>query len=134
VRFKRHTKLEFGLEQIDIAPLIDVIFQLLIFFMLSSSFTFQSGINVKLPRAVTSDVIKEENFIITITGENIIYLNGRIMTIKELRKILTQDNNTSRPILIKSDRRASVGRIVDVWDLCRNLGIERINIATNQDN
>ena len=133
MKFKRHTKLEHGLEQIDIAPLIDVIFQLLIFFMLSSSFTFQSGINVKLPKAVTSDIIKEENFIVTITSENVTYLNGAVITLKELKQKLSHPpGNKDRPLLIKADRRASVGRIVDVWDLCRDLGIERINIATNQ--
>lgn len=132
MKFKRHTKLEHGLEQIDIAPLIDVIFLLLIFFMLSSSFTSQSGINVKLPKAVTSDVIREENFIVTITSENVTYLNGTVITLKELRQQLSQPGSKDRPLLIKADRRASVGRIVDVWDLCRDLGIERINIATNQ--
>ncbi|VAX35446.1 hypothetical protein MNBD_UNCLBAC01-1958 [hydrothermal vent metagenome] len=132
MKFKRHTKLEHGLQQIDIAPLIDVIFQLLIFFMLSSSFTFQSGINVKLPKAVTSDTIKSENIIVTITSENVIYLNGTITTLKELTSIFKKLKNKNRPVLIKSDRRASVGRIVDVWDLCRKLGIERINIATNE--
>jgi len=80
MKFKRQTKLEHGLGQIDIAPLIDVIFQLLIFFMLSSSFTFQSGISVKLPKAVTSDIIKRENLVVTITSENIIYLNKGIAT------------------------------------------------------
>lgn len=132
MKFKRHTKLEHGLGQIDIAPLIDVIFQLLIFFMLSSSFTFQSGISVKLPKAVTSDIIREENFIVTITSENITYLNGAVITLKELKQKLSQPGSKNRPLLIKADRRASVGRIVDIWDLCRNLGIERINIATNQ--
>ncbi len=134
MKFKRHSKLEHGLKQIDIAPLIDVIFQLLIFFMLSSSFTFQSGINVRLPKAITSDIIKEENFVITITSENIIYLNGIISTMKEIKKELSKPSNKNRTILIKSDRRASMGRIVDIWDLCRNLGIEKINIATNQKN
>jgi len=134
LKFKQHTKLEHGLEQIDIAPLIDIIFQLLIFFMLSSSFTFQSGITVKLPKAVTSDVIKEENLIVTITSENVTYLNGKIVTLKELTEKLNAIDKTKRPLLIKADRRASVGRIVDIWDLCRNLGIEKINIATNQDN
>lgn len=134
MKFKRHSKLEHGLKQIDIAPLIDVIFQLLIFFMLSSSFTFQSGINVRLPKAITSDIIKEENFIVTITSENIIYLNGTISTMKEIKNELSKPTNKDRTILIKSDRRASMGRIVDIWDLCRNLGIEKINIATNQKN
>ena len=133
MKFKRHAKLEQGLRQIDIAPLIDVIFQLLIFFMLSSSFTFQSGINVKLPKAVTSDTIQQENIIITITGENVMYLNDKITTPKELKNALSQLPSTEQPLLIKADRRASVGRIVDVWDLCRQLGLDRVNIATNQD-
>lgn len=133
MKFKRHIKLERGLEQINMAPLIDVIFQLLIFFMLSSSFTFQSGINVKLPKAVTSDTIRDENFIITVTSENIIYFRGMIVPIKELASKLKEPAKRKRPILIKADRRASMGRIVDVWDLCRKIGIERINIATNKD-
>jgi len=133
MKFKRHTKLELGLKQIDIAPLVDVIFQLLIFFMLSSSFTFQSGINVKLPKAVTSDVIREENTIITITSENVLYLNGTATALKELEEELGKEHTKQRPLLIKADRRTSVGRIVDIWDLCRRLGIEKINIATNQE-
>jgi biopolymer transport protein ExbD len=133
MKLKKQTKLEHGLGQIDIAALVDVIFLLQIFFMLSSSFTFQSGINVKLPKAVTSDIIKDENLIVTITSENIIYLNNDVITLKELKNRLSQPNTKMRPLLIKADRRASVGRIVDVWDLCRNLGIERINIATNQE-
>lgn len=133
MRFKRHTKLESGLSQVDIAPLIDVVFLLLIFFMLSSSFTLQSGINVKLPKTVTSDVIKSENVVVTITRENVIYLNDAVITLKELNQALSQFSGKDRPLLIKADRRASVGRVVDVWDLCRNLGIERINIATNQE-
>ena len=133
MKFKRHIKIEYGLEQINLAPLIDIIFLLLIFFMLSTSFTFQSGIHVKLPKAVTSDTIKQENLIIVITNENVIYLNNKIVTLEELQDALLKSKSSKRPILIKSDRRASMGRIVDVWDLCRKLGIERINIATNRE-
>ncbi|MCD4779370.1 MAG: biopolymer transporter ExbD [Candidatus Omnitrophica bacterium] len=133
MRFRRRTKLEYGLEQIDIAPLVDVIFQLLIFFMLSSSFTYHSSINVKLPKAVTSDLIKQENFVVTVTEDNVLYLNGDIISLKDLKKSLSTYKK-DQPILIKSDRRAYLGRIVDVWDLCRNLGIDKINIATDQNN
>ncbi len=133
MRFKRHLKKEEALEQINIAPLIDIILQLLIFFMLTSSFTFPSGIHVKLPKAVTSDIIQEENFIITITSENVIYLNNEVMTTSELREKLNTPARERRPILIKADRRASLGRIVDVWDLCREAGVERINIAANRE-
>ena len=133
MKFKRHTKIESGLGTITIVPLADVIFQLLIFFVLSSSFTLQSGITVKLPKAVTSDVVKDENVVVTITGEDITYLNNRVVTAKDLQRELSKADLRSRPLLIKADRRASVGRIVDVWDLCRDIGIERINIATSQE-
>jgi len=123
--------LEYGLAQIDIAPLVDVIFQLLIFFMLSSAFVFQSGIKVRLPRAITSEIIKEENLVIVITSENLIYLDDKIITSEELKKELMKSSNKKRSILIKADRRASLGRIIDIWDLCRDLEIERVNIATN---
>ena len=101
--------------------------------MLTSSFVFQSGIKVKLPKAVTSEIIKEENLVITITSEDVMYLNSAVTTLKELRSELSKSSNKTRPILIKSDRQASLGRIIDVWDLCRDLGIERVNIATNQE-
>ena len=133
MKFKRHTKIGPGLATITIVPLVDVIFQLLLFFMLTSSFTAPSGITVKLPKAITSDVVKEENYVVTLTSEDVMYLNNRVITIKGLQKELDKPHMKSRPVLIKADRRASVGRIVDVWNLCRNLGIERINIATTQN-
>ncbi len=133
MRFRRHMKLEHGLKQIDIAPLIDVIFQLLIFFMLTSSFVMQPGIKVNLPKAVTSEVVKMENVEIIVSGENVTYFNGKVVTLDELKNLAKQVARRNQPILIKADRRASLGRVVEIWDLCRDLGINQINIATNQE-
>ncbi len=130
MKFKRHMELEQGLRQIDIAPLIDIVFQLLIFFMLTSSFIVHSGIRVNLPRAVTSDAVGEGNVVIVISAENVIYLNEKTVTLDELKEHLKNFKNS--PMFIKSDRRASLGRVVEIWDLCRDLGISNINIATNQ--
>src|SRR3990167_11137034 len=80
MRFKRHVELEHGLRQIDITPLIDMVFQLLIFFMLTSSFIMQSGIKVNLPKAVTAEPGREENVTITISRENVLYLDKKVLT------------------------------------------------------
>lgn len=133
MRFRRHMELEHGLRQIDIAPLIDMIFQLLIFFMLTSSFIIQPGIKVNLPKAVTSDVVKTENVEIVISGENVAYMGGKVITVQELKTLLKQVAKRKQSILIKADKRASLGRVVEIWDLCRDLGISQINIATNQE-
>jgi biopolymer transport protein ExbD len=132
MRFKRHMELEHGLKQIDIAPLIDMVFQLLIFFMLTSSFIIQPGIKVNLPKAVTSEIVKFENMEIVVSAENVAYLNGQVVTIAELKTLFKQIAKRSQPILIKSDKRASLGRVVEIWDLARDSGIFQINIATNQ--
>ena len=133
MRFRRHMELEHGLRQIDIAPLIDMVFQLLIFFMLTSSFVMQPGIKVNLPKAVTSEVVKYENTEIVVSSENVIYLNGKVVTTQELKTLLKQVAKMKQGILIKADRRASLGRAVEIWDMCRDLGVSQINIATNKE-
>ncbi|MCM8795251.1 MAG: biopolymer transporter ExbD [Candidatus Omnitrophica bacterium] len=132
MKFRQHMELEHGLRQIDIAPLIDMVFQLLIFFMLTSSFLIQPGIRVNLPKAVTSEAVRPEFIEIIISGENITYLGGKVITTQELKNFLKQISKRKYTILIKADRRASLGRVVEIWDLCRDLGVTQINIATNQ--
>ena len=132
MKFKRRVELEHGLRQIDIAPLIDIIFQLLIFFMLTSSFIMQPGIKVNLPKAVTSQVIKEKNIIIVVSSEDVIYIDSKVFTLKELKPYLEKNVSLEPTILIKSDRRSSLGAVVEVWDLCRDVGIAQVNIATDQ--
>lgn len=133
MHFKGRMELEHGLRQIDIAPLIDIVFQLLIFFMLTSSFVMQPGIKVNLPKAVTSEVVQQENIEIILSSENVIYLSGRVFTMLELKNFLKRVAKRKQAILIKSDRRASLGRVVEIWDMCRDLGITQLNIATNQE-
>ena len=133
MRFRRHMELEHGLKQIDIAPLIDMVFQLLIFFMLTSSFVMQPGIKVNLPRAVTSEVVEYENIEVIVSGENVTYFNGKVVTTQELKNLLTQAAKRKQPVLIKADRHASLGRVVEIWDTCRDLSVTQINIATDQE-
>jgi len=133
MKFKHHMEFEHGLKQIDIAPLIDMVFQLLIFFMLTSNFVIQPGIRVNLPRAVTSELIKEETLEILISAENIVYLNGKVTTIQDLKATIKKIAKKNPTLLIKSDKRASLGRVVEIWDICRDLGVSQVNIATNQE-
>ena len=133
MRFKGRMELEHGLKQIDIAPLIDIVFQLLIFFMLTSSFVMQPGIKVNLPKAVTSEIVKYENIEIIVSSENVTYLSGKVVTTQELTTLLKQAAKRNQTILIKADKHASLGRVVEIWDLARDLGLTQINIATNQE-
>ncbi len=133
MRFKRHFGLEYGLKQIDIAPLIDVLFLLLIFFMLTSSFLLQPVIKVDLPKVITSDSLKNGNIEISISAQNLVFLNGRQVTAIELKASIAEAAKRGQPVLIEADRSASLGKAVEIWDLCRDAGISKINIATRQE-
>ena len=130
--FRRNIKVSV-LSRIDLIPFINVIFLVVVFFLLIFVFAISSPLNVKLPKAVTSDMVNDTSITIIVTSENILYVHDKVTTLQELRDFLSQAKNRSRSVLIKADRRASVGRVVDIWDLGRNLGVERINVATDQE-
>lgn len=130
MRFKRKVFLEKG--RLDIAPLIDVVFLLLIFFMLTSSFIFQPGIRVNLPRAVTSEVLHKELLVVTITSANEVFVNERPVTDNELVSCITIAAREQQPLLIKADKKSNLGKVIEIWDICRQLDVKQINIATSQ--
>jgi len=78
-------------------------------------------------------VIQSESIEILVTAENVVYANGSVVTMKEMKKLLFQAGERKQAILIKSDKQAYLGKVVEVWDLARDAGITQINIATNHD-
>lgn len=80
---------------------------------------------------MTSDVVLENIKTITITSEDIIYFENKVTSTKELKKKLQELSLERQSLLIKADGRSSLTRIVDVWNICRELGLEKINIATS---
>lgn len=128
-RFRPHTPSILS-AQFDLTPLIDCVFNLLLFFMLTSSFILMPGIRIHLPKAVTSEAIAEKGLVVTVTEDNLIYLNERAITIADLADRLEEAAALDQPLLIRADRRASLGKVVEVWDLCRDIGMTKVNIAT----
>ena len=115
---------------VDIAPLIDIVFQQLIYFMLTSSFVVQNpGIRVNLPKASTSETVSHSNIIITLTKDHLLYWEQEVVTVKELRERLKKAGS-QKPILIRADQHAYVNRLIELWDLCREIGFKEVHIAT----
>ena len=114
---------------VDIAPMIDVVFQQLIYFMLTSSFILHPGIRVTLPKAITSQHLSASNLVITLTKDHVIYWDDDVVTLKELRDRLKQAGG-SKPVLLRADRHAYVEKLIELWDLCRDAGYKEVHIAT----
>ena len=130
MKFKRRAKMDKGL--IELTPMINVFFLLFIFFVFTSSFIFQPGINVNLPKAVTSEVVQQDSAVIIVTKDGKVYLNDREISQDELLSSLRLMAKDKMPLLIKADSHASLGRVVEIWDMCRREGVSQANIATNR--
>ena len=118
--------------QLNIAPLIDVIFLLIIFFMLSSHFITHPGIKISLPSAETAQLHAEEDIVIYITGEDKIYLNDQEVLLEELEQRLSSKIREveKRTLIIKADKKIDLGLAVRVMDIAKKAKAEGFVIST----
>ena len=112
--------------------LTDIIFLLLIFFLLSSTFVLQPGIKVQLPTTTTSDISSEKSIVISVAKDGTVYLNDNLVNKLELgaqlrRKVL----DVGMPIIVlRVDKDLSMERLVEVMDISETAGADRFVIAT----
>ena len=118
---------------IDITSLIDLVFLLVAFFMVTSSLGSESTITVHLPRAVQTGEYKVNNLIISITNSNNIYINDVEFTKNELLDELknrAQQLADDATVVIRGDRKADYETIVYIMDMLNQAGIPRFTIST----
>lgn len=121
--------------QLNIAPLIDVIFLLLLFFMLSSHFVDQPGIKINLPDAVTSKIHSEEDIVISITRENELYLNEENVDLGNLLERLhfKIEKAKRKTVIIKADEKIDLGLAVKVMDIAKQAEADGLVISTKNE-
>lgn len=115
-----------------ITPLLNAILLLLVYFLFSSGFVFQSGITVEKPRSSSRLTGFDRAHIITIAGgqDAPMYFDGQRVTMEELRNNLEQRRDGERRILLHADRYATTGRFTEVSSLAMGLGYE-VALSTN---
>jgi len=115
--------------------LTDIIFLLLIFFLLSSTFIVQPGIKVELPKTTSMDISAEKSIVVTITADGSLYLNDRRVSRANLGVQIQQmlHSAVGQPIIvIRGDRRITLEKAVEVMDVAKKARAERFDIATKQ--
>lgn len=125
---------------VDLTPLIDVVFQLLIFFMLSATFVVQSSIQIEMPEAEGTRTLEQKDLSVTLSvGEGgpddggPVYVNqDPVATWEELAERLAAEVSGRREeplLLIRADGRIPMARTVRVWGIATSVGIERFGVA-----
>jgi biopolymer transport protein ExbD len=118
--------------QLDITPVVDTVFNLLIFFALSLNFTSSAALPVNLPEVSSSEKIAETGqVVIQITSAGVIFLDQESVSARHLQEKLQHARSKASQCvaIIQADEQVSHGRVVRVMDMCRKAGFTKISIA-----
>ena len=119
---------------LNIIPMIDIMFFLLVFFMLSTMYMVeQKTIPVNLPQATSATIDNKTNFTVTLKDDGSIYLEDQQTDIQTLLMQATkeQKNNPSFAIIIRADKDINYDKVVSFIDTLKKAGITRFGLATN---
>lgn len=119
---------------IDLTSMLDIVFIMLIFFIVTSSFVNESGIEVNRPQATNSSSQKDAELFIAISAKNEIFINKQMVDKErvqaKLESILIEKNDLS--LVIQADKYAFNGTVISVMDAAKGAGITHIALATEQ--
>lgn len=132
MRLKRRKSL---LTPVDLTPMIDVVFQLILFFLVSTTFAVLPAISVKLPDSETAVSEEVSSITVTVTAGEKIYFNDREVSLKTLDKALSKydtdgKNKEEIPVNIEADEKVPNGVIVKIFDVLRKNGFIAVNLRT----
>jgi len=120
--------------KIGIAPLIDMVFILLIFFLVTTSFVRETGVTVDKPAAATAETLEKQSILVAVTGRGMIHIGQRQVDLPGLRAALRKDlrGRPGRPVVVIADRNTNTGRVVDVIDTCKLAGAKKVSLASRK--
>ena len=120
---------------INMAPMIDMTFLLLIFFLVTTSFVKESGVDVKRPLASTAVDQEKINMTVGVTQDGYVYIEGQMVDIRSLRSRMErfQRENPLGNVVIQADKNSLFGVSIEVLDKVREAGITNVVVAASKE-
>lgn len=122
---------------IDLIPLIDVVFQLIVFFMVSTTFILTPGISLVFPHSKSSELVAMTKLVLTVVSKNELYLNKERYTIEglgyKLAELTKEEREEIKTIIIEGDSNVSYSLMIEVLDVLRMNGFKGVNLKTREE-
>ena len=120
---------------VDMTPMIDIVFQLILFFLVSTTFAVLPGIKLNLPQSHTSESTSVQGITITADADGLLFFNEKEVSADDLKKELTlYDTGALKkeefPVSLEADSEVTNGTIVKIFDIIRESGYSVINLRT----
>jgi biopolymer transport protein ExbD len=131
MRFKRRLS---TLSTPNLIPMIDVVFQLVVFFMVSTTFIITPGISLVLPSSQTAEPVAMSKLVITVVARDEIYFNKEQHTLSSLSSRLAEiteaEKEQIKTVILEGDRTISYSLLVEILDVLRMNGFKGVNLRT----
>ncbi len=120
--------------ELNLTPLIDCVFLLLVFFMVTTIFTSSVGLQIELPEAENWQQISETKMFLSIDEDGRMELNSRVVTKTSLASMLSNEKRRTRSVtlIVKADREARHEYTLDIMEIAKSLGVETISLAVDK--
>lgn len=120
--------------ELNIAPLIDMVFILLIFFLVTTSFLKETGVDISRPTASTAVSKTKTTILIGITKDSTIHIDQRAVDIRAVRANVERAlaENPDGSVVIVADKESLTGLVINVMDACKLAGAENVSIAASR--
>jgi biopolymer transport protein ExbD len=130
---RKRRQMEMEESSVDLTPMLDVVFIMLIFFIVTASFVKESGIDVSRPSAATAVKQERGNILIAITESNQIWIDRRQVDPRALRANIERlrAENPNGSVIIQADKKSENGLLVQVMDAARMAGVKNVAIAAD---
>jgi biopolymer transport protein ExbD len=120
--------------EINLSPLIDCVFLLLIFFMVTSVFVQETGVQVRKPKASTAENLEKNSILIAVTRDGSVVYGGQDIGLNRVRGVVARLlKSRDMPVVIIADEGAAAGRLVEVIDQCKLGGADKVSIAARRE-
>jgi len=117
--------------EVNLSPLIDVVFLLLIFFVVTTVFVEETGLEIDRPRASQVAAVDRTSLMIGLSREGRVVYGGHDVTLNSIRGIVARALETApqRPVVIMADRNARTGDLVSLIDECKRAGATDVSVG-----
>jgi len=132
----RHSRRQSGaIAEVNMTPLIDMVFILLIFFIVTTSFVKETGVDVSRPSAKTAVKKEHANILISITPNGEVWMDKRQIDRRAVRANVERMHaeNPEGSVIILADKEAKTGLLIEVMDQARLAGVSNVSIAAERD-
>ena len=122
------------LEMFSLSSLTDIVMLLLIFFLITSQFVIQTGVKVKLPGAQNNEQLTQSRLVVTLTGNNRLYLGNKEVSVEALAGEILKQQTTivNNNLIIRADKSVDIERVIKVIDMAKGIGIDKFTIETQK--